>query len=98
MGVGRGPAGQLTRVEANGGWLGVDPETVVGVDPLRTQLETARHLVVDRRAHQLITVKGSQPTLLAAYLQALPGQEGSSHPYSSSTTVGTNVPNNAAPA
>src|SRR5665811_2357392 len=39
---------------------------VVTADALHTQRETARHLVADRGADYVLTVKGNQPTLLAA--------------------------------
>jgi hypothetical protein len=40
--------------------------TVVTVDALHTQAETARYLVEDKRAHYLMIIKGNQPTLLGA--------------------------------
>jgi predicted transposase YbfD/YdcC len=46
---------------------------VVTADALHTQRETARHLVDDRNAHYVLTVKGNQPHLLAACQQALSG-------------------------
>ena len=39
---------------------------VVTADALHTQRETARHLVADRHAHYVLTVKGNQPKLFAA--------------------------------
>ena len=49
---------------------------VVTVDALHTQRETARHLVDDRGAHYVLTVKGNQPNLLAAVQQMLSGPAG----------------------
>lgn len=46
---------------------------VVTADALHTQHETARHLVADRHAHYVLTVKGNQPHLLAACRQVLSG-------------------------
>ncbi len=46
---------------------------VVTADALHTQRETARHLVADRAAHYVLTVKGNQPHLLAALQQTLSG-------------------------
>jgi len=37
---------------------------VVTLDALHTQAETARYLAEDRKAHHLMIVKASQPTLL----------------------------------
>jgi predicted transposase YbfD/YdcC len=47
---------------------------VITADALHTQRETARHLVADRQAHYVLTVKANQPTLLAACARALSGQ------------------------
>lgn len=49
---------------------------VVTADALHTQRETARHLVADRDAHYVLTVKGNQPSLLAACQQMLSGPRG----------------------
>jgi predicted transposase YbfD/YdcC len=49
--------------------------TVVTLDALHTQAETARHLVEDKRAHYLMIVKGNQPGLLAAVAQARAGPD-----------------------
>jgi len=49
---------------------------VVTADALHTQRETARHLVADRGADYVLTVKGNQPTLLAACQQVLSGPAG----------------------
>ena len=50
--------------------------TVVTVDALHTQAETARHLVEDKHAHYLmIIIKGNQPFLFAAAAQALAGPD-----------------------
>lgn len=46
---------------------------VVTADALHTQRETARHLVADRRAHYVLTVKGNQPKLFAACQRTLSG-------------------------
>ena len=46
---------------------------VVTADALHTQRATARHLVGDRNAHYVLTVKGNQPTLFAACQQVLSG-------------------------
>jgi predicted transposase YbfD/YdcC len=54
--------------------------TVVTLDPLHTQAETARHLVEDKRAHYLMIVKGNQPGLLAAAAAALAGPARTSRP------------------
>ena len=50
--------------------------TVVSADALHTQRETARHLVSDRGAHYVLTVKGNQPSLLAACQKMLSGPAG----------------------
>jgi predicted transposase YbfD/YdcC len=50
--------------------------TVVSADALHTQRETARHLVADRGAHYVLTVKGNQPSLLAACQKMLSGPAG----------------------
>ena len=50
--------------------------TVVSADALHTQRETARHLVADRGAHCVLTVKGNQPRLLAACQKTLSGPAG----------------------
>jgi hypothetical protein len=39
---------------------------VVTLDALHTQAETARHLIDDKKAHNLMIVKGNQPSLLRA--------------------------------
>jgi hypothetical protein len=49
--------------------------TVVTVDALHTQAETARYLVEDKRAHYLMIIKGNQPSLLAAVAEALAGPD-----------------------
>jgi predicted transposase YbfD/YdcC len=49
---------------------------VVTADALHTQRETARHLVADRNAHYVLTVKGNQPSLFAACQQVLSGPAG----------------------
>jgi hypothetical protein len=49
---------------------------VVSADALHTQRETARHLVADRGAHYVLTVKGNQPRLLAACQKLLSGPAG----------------------
>lgn len=46
---------------------------VVTADALHTQRATAEHLVGDRGAHYVLTVKGNQPTLFAACQRALSG-------------------------
>jgi len=46
---------------------------VVTADALHTQRETARHLVADRGADYVFTVKGNQPKLRAACERALSG-------------------------
>jgi len=46
---------------------------VVTADALHTQRETARHLVAERHAHYVLTVKANQPTLLAACQRLLSG-------------------------
>lgn len=46
---------------------------VVSADALHTQRETARHLVADRGAHYVLTVKGNQPNLLAACQKMMSG-------------------------
>lgn len=45
--------------------------SVVSADALHTQAETAKHLVDERKAHYLLTVKGNQPTLFSQ-VKALP--------------------------
>ncbi|WP_231493836.1 ISAs1 family transposase [Nocardiopsis sp. CNT312] len=51
---------------------GLDIEgSVVSADALHTQTDTARHLVSERKAHYVFTVKGNQPTLFAQ-VKALP--------------------------
>jgi len=49
---------------------------VVSADALHTQRETARHLVADRGAHYVLTVKGNQPRLLAACQKMMSGPAG----------------------
>jgi len=49
---------------------------VVTADALHTQRTTARHLVADRGAHYVLTVKGNQPSLFAACQRALSGPTG----------------------
>jgi predicted transposase YbfD/YdcC len=49
--------------------------TVVTVDALHTQAETARYLAEDKRAHYLMIIKGNQPSLLAAVAEALAGPD-----------------------
>ena len=49
--------------------------TVVTLDALHTQAETARYLVEDKQAHYLMIVKGNQPTLLGAVAQAVAGPD-----------------------
>jgi predicted transposase YbfD/YdcC len=49
--------------------------TVVTVDALHTQAETARYLVEDKKAHYLMIIKGNQPSLLAAVAEALAGPD-----------------------
>jgi predicted transposase YbfD/YdcC len=50
-------------------------DTVVTVDALHTQAETARCLAEDKKAHYLMIIKGNQPSLLAAAAQALAGPD-----------------------
>ena len=50
-------------------------ETVVTVDALHTQAETARYLAEDKQAHYLMIIKGNQPTLLQTATQALAGPD-----------------------
>jgi predicted transposase YbfD/YdcC len=50
-------------------------DTVVTLDALHTQAETARHLVEGKRAHYLMIIKGNQPGLLTAAAQALAGPD-----------------------
>jgi predicted transposase YbfD/YdcC len=49
--------------------------TVVTLDALHTQTETARYLVEDKLAHYLMIAKGNQPTLLETVTQALAGSD-----------------------
>jgi predicted transposase YbfD/YdcC len=49
--------------------------TVVTLDALHTQAETARYLAEDKRALHLMIVKASQPTLLETIAQALAGPD-----------------------
>jgi predicted transposase YbfD/YdcC len=49
--------------------------TVVTLDALHTQAETARHLVEDKHAHYMMIIKGNQPGLLAAAAAALAGPD-----------------------
>jgi predicted transposase YbfD/YdcC len=49
--------------------------TVVTVDALHTQAETARYLVEGKKAHYLMIIKGNQPSLLAAAAEALAGPD-----------------------
>ncbi len=49
--------------------------TVVTLDALHTQAETARHLAEDKKAHYLMIAKGNQPSLLQAVAQALAGPD-----------------------
>ena len=49
---------------------------VVSADALHTQRQTARHLVADRGAHYVLTVKGNQPKLLAACRKLMSGPAG----------------------
>jgi predicted transposase YbfD/YdcC len=46
---------------------------VVTADALHTQRTTAEHLVTNRKAHYVLTVKANQPTLYAACQRALSG-------------------------
>lgn len=45
--------------------------SMVSADALHTRTETAQHLVTERNAHYLLTVKATQPTLLGR-VKALP--------------------------
>jgi len=49
--------------------------TVVTLDALHTQAETARHLAEDKHAHYLMIIKGNQPSLLRAAAKALAGPD-----------------------
>jgi len=49
--------------------------TVVTVDALHTQAETARYLAEDKSAQYLMIIKGNQPSLLAAVAGALAGPD-----------------------
>jgi predicted transposase YbfD/YdcC len=49
--------------------------TVVTLDALHTQAETARYLARDKQAQYLMIVKGNQPTLLETVTQALAGPD-----------------------
>jgi predicted transposase YbfD/YdcC len=49
--------------------------TVVTVDALHTQAETARHLVEDKHAHYLMIIKANQPSLLRDVQAALAGPD-----------------------
>jgi predicted transposase YbfD/YdcC len=49
--------------------------TVVTLDALHTQAETARHLTEDKHAHYLMIVKANQPSLLEAAAAALAGPD-----------------------
>jgi hypothetical protein len=49
--------------------------TVVTLDALHTQAETARHLAEDKHAHYLMIIKGNQPSLLQAVAKALAGPD-----------------------
>jgi len=49
--------------------------TVVTLDALHTQAETARHLVEDKHAHYLMIIMGNQPSLLQAVADALAGPD-----------------------
>jgi predicted transposase YbfD/YdcC len=49
--------------------------TVVTLDALHTQAETARHLVDDKHAHYLMIIKANQPSLLHAATKALAGPD-----------------------
>ena len=49
--------------------------TVVTLDALHTQAETARHLVEDKHAHYLMIIKANQPTLLESAVKALAGPD-----------------------
>jgi predicted transposase YbfD/YdcC len=49
--------------------------TVLTLDALHTQAETARHLVEGKHAHYLMIVKGNQPGLLAGVAAALAGPD-----------------------
>jgi hypothetical protein len=49
--------------------------TVVTLDALHTQAETARYLVEDKQAHYLMIIKGNQPTLQETVAQALSGPD-----------------------
>jgi hypothetical protein len=49
--------------------------TVVTLDALHAQAETARHLVEDVHAHYLMVIKANQPSLLQAAAQALAGPD-----------------------
>jgi predicted transposase YbfD/YdcC len=48
-------------------------DTVVTADALHTQRATAEHLVTERGAHYVFTVKANQPKLLAAVAEAMSG-------------------------
>ena len=49
--------------------------TVVTLDALHTQAETARHLVEDKHAHYLMIIKANQPSMLQAAAKALAGPD-----------------------
>ncbi len=49
--------------------------TVVALDALHTQAETARYLAGDKHAHYLMIIKGNQPGLLEAVAAALAGPD-----------------------
>ena len=75
---------------------GLDLSAVaVTADALHTQRATARHLVADRGAHYVLTVKGSRPSLFAACQRRCPARPATSHPNTSASTAGTEAPNNA---
>ena len=62
--------------------------TVVTLDALHTQAETARYLVEDKKAHYLMIIKGNQPSLLHAVAKALAGPD-TDFPDTSWTEQGT---------
>ena len=49
--------------------------TVVTLDAMHTQAETARHLAGDKHAHYLMIIKANQPSLLRAVAKALAGPD-----------------------
>ncbi|MFH9090519.1 ISAs1 family transposase [Streptomyces sp. NPDC017673] len=62
---------------------------VVTADALHTQVETARFLVEEKKAHYLLTVKANQPTLYAS-CRALPWKQATAKYYDRSRGHGRN--------